>query len=323
MIQPVLLPSNRPPERFYLGGRRITDFRGEPPAGEREPEDWVGSTTTLAGETSLGLSSLPDGHTLVEAISDDPVGWLGLAHLQRFGGDPRLLVKLLDAGQRLPVHAHPDVAFARQFLGRAHGKAEAWYILEGGTVHVGLRRDLTEAELDELAAGQDSDRMLQLLHRVDVHPGDVVFVPPGVLHAIGAGVFLVELQEPEDLSILLEWTGFAIDGPRDGHLGLGFDVALTAVERHARDATELVRGAGFGASVLPPAADPYFRLERVAVDGSVVLEPGFAILVVTEGPLSLGDLELPRGSTVVAPHSAGALELRGRGEVLACRPPSA
>jgi mannose-6-phosphate isomerase len=55
----ILLPSNRPPDRFYRGGRKITDFRGEPPAGDREPEDWVASTTALAGEQSLGVTILP------------------------------------------------------------------------------------------------------------------------------------------------------------------------------------------------------------------------------------------------------------------------
>jgi mannose-6-phosphate isomerase len=74
------------------------------------------------------------------------------------------------------------------------------------------------------------------------------YVPPGVLHAVGEGVFLVELQEPEDLSILLEWRGFELDGERDGHLGLGFDLAPEAVECRSRSGEEirqLVRPAGW------------------------------------------------------------------------------
>jgi mannose-6-phosphate isomerase len=73
------------------------------------------------------------------------------------------------------------------------------------------------------------------------------YVPPGVLHAVGEGV-LVELQEPEDLSILLEWRGFELDGERDGHLGLGFDLAPEAVECRSRSSEEirqLVRPAGW------------------------------------------------------------------------------
>ncbi len=323
----ILLPSNRPPDRFYRGGRKITDFRGEPPAGDREPEDWVASTTALAGEESLGVTVLPDGRSLPAAIEEQPEAWLGRAHLDRFGVDTRLLVKLLDAGQRLPVHAHPHVSFAAQHLGRAHGKAEAWYIVEGGEVFLGLKQDVTADGLKSLVMSQDVDALLGMLHRVDVRPSDVVYVPPGVLHAIGEGVFLVELQEPEDLSILLEWRDFELDGERDGHLGLGFDLALEAVEcrgRSEEDIREQVRAAGFGPSVLPAAADPYFVLEHVALDGEANIDPGFTVLVLLTGEADLENerrLRLGAGSTAVAPNAFGRLVLHGRGELLACRPP--
>ena len=322
----IVLPSNRPPNRFYQGGRKITDFRGEPPEGDHEPEDWVASTTTLAGEESLGLSALPDGQSVKAAIEEDSDAWLGASHVERFGADARLLVKLLDAGQRLPVHAHPDGAFAAEHLSRAHGKAEAWFMIDGGEIYLGLKHDVIEDELKSLVMSQDTENMLGLLHRVEVHPGDIVYVPPGVLHAPGAGVFLVELQEPEDLSILLEWQGFELDGERDGHLGLGFDLALQAVECRGRSAEEirqLVRPAAFGSSVLPEAADKYFRLERVAFDGQATLEPGFAVLVVLSGEADLlgTTSHLRAGNTAVAPNSFGPLGLRGRAEMLACRPP--
>ena len=323
----IQLPSNCPPDRFYRGGRKITKFRGEPPGGDRQPEDWVASTTTLAGEESLGRSVLPDGRSLKDAIEETPEAWLGRAHVERFGADTRLLVKLLDAGQRLPVHAHPDVSFAAQHLHTAHGKAEAWFIVDGGEVHLGLKHDVTVDDLKSMVQSQDVDQLVALLHRVEVKRGDVVFVPPGVLHAIGEGVFMVELQEPEDLSILLEWRGFELDGERDGHLGLGFDLALEAVECRSRSSEEirqLVRPAGFGSSVLPEAADRYFRLERVALDGETTLDPGFAVLVVLAGEIDLEDgrtVRMPRGSTAVAPHAFGRLMCRGRGELLVCRPP--
>lgn len=321
----VRLPSNRPPARFYRGGSRITRFRGEPPAAEYEPEDWIGSTTTIFGEQLLGLTRLPDGRLLRDAIEAEPVQWLGADHVARWGSDLRLLVKLLDAGQRLPVHAHPDDDFAARHLGHAHGKAEAWYILSGGTVHVGLTRDVDANDLAALVADQDVAALLGLLHEVTVSPGDVVWVPPGELHAIGAGVLLLELQQPEDLSILLEWQGFAIDGTRAGHLGLGFDTALRAVSRTARSIDELsglVSPAPNSGSVFPAAADPYFRLERASVDGEADLAPGFAILVVTRGALEIGDEAVPQGSTLLLPASDGTVTVRGTGELLVARPPA-
>jgi mannose-6-phosphate isomerase len=320
----VRLPANRPADRFYRGGERISRFRGEDPAGAREPEDWIGSVSTVFGEAELGLTRLPDGRFLRDAVTSDPVFWLGGDHVERWGDDTRLLVKLLDAGERLPVHAHPHDDFAARHLGLRHGKAEAWYILEGGTVHIGLRRDVTEAELVALVDGQDVDTLLALLNEVDVSPGDVVWVPPGELHAIGAGVFLLEVQQPEDLSILLEWDGFALDGARDGHLGLGFGVALGAVSHAAvsdEALAERVRAAPTSGSVFPAAADEYFRLDRHPVHGRTVLEAGFSIVVVTAGQLDVGRVPAAAGSTLLVPAAHGSIDITGDGELLVARPP--
>ena len=325
-MNPIRLSSNRPPERFYRGGARLDAFRGESGAAERVPEDWVASTTTIRGEETLGLSTLPDGRVLRDAVEADPVAWLGAEHVERWGSDIRLLVKLLDAGQRLPVHAHPHDDFAAAHLGRAHGKAEAWYILEGGPVHIGLREDVDPALLAELVARQDVDALLGLLHEIPVAPGDVVWVPAGELHAIGAGVLLLELQQPEDLSILLEWEGFAIDGPGLGHLGLGFDLALTAVNTRARsvdDMRDIVRKAPASGAALPLDADEYFRLDRVPVGGVVTIEEGFSIVVVTDGAVEIAGERVGAGSTLLVPASAGRLTAMGDGELLVARPPAA
>lgn len=326
----LVLPSNRPAARFYRGGRRITELRGEPPAAEFEPEDWVGSVTPVNGEAPAGQTVLPGGRLLADEVAADPHRWLGRAHTEAFGADPMLLVKLLDAGQRLPVHAHPDGAWAAAHLGASHGKTEAWYILSPGVVHLALARDLSREKLDDIVERQDTPTMLDAMHRLEVGRGDVVHVPAGVLHAIGEGILLVELQEPEDLSILVEWDGFAIDGPAKGHLGVGFETALDAVERTARTRAEvaaLVHRTDSAGPLLPPAADRFFRLERVALDGAAVLDPGFAVVVVLDGELeAVGEHDsmptrLVRGSTAVLPHAAGSVRVEGAAELLVCRPP--
>ncbi|MFT4050764.1 MAG: carbohydrate kinase [Microbacterium sp.] len=322
---PIVLPSNRPADRFYRGGARISAFRSERSTAEREPEDWIASTTTVAGEPESGLTRLADGRLLRDAVAADPVSWLGAAHTERWGADVRLLVKLLDAGQRLPVHAHPHDEFAARHLGLAHGKAEAWYILEGGTVHVGLREDVDAATLRNLIDHQDVPALLALLHEVEVARGDVVWVPPGELHSIGTGVLLLELQQPEDLSILLEWDGFALDGASDGHLSLGFDLALQAVTRRGRSTEEIagmVHAAPASGSVFPVDADEYFRLERIPLAGEAPLAAGFAVAVVTEGPLEIAGTTAPPGTTLLIAAAEGELLVRGTGELLVARPPA-
>ena len=87
------------------------------------------------------------------------MAWLGPEHVARYGADPGLLTKLLDAGQRLPVHFHPGRAFAREALGLAHGKTEAWIVLEAGPdacVHVGFKHAVELATVREWMRTQDS-----------------------------------------------------------------------------------------------------------------------------------------------------------------------
>lgn len=334
---PVLLLANQPPDRFYRGGPRIAAFRGaggSPAPGDHVPEDWVASVTTQAGEAFVGLTTLPATPTsaaqlLRSAVAADPLAWLGSAHVEAFGTDPLLLVKLLDPGERLPVHAHPDDAWAAEHLGHRHGKAEAWCILEPGEVFLGLRESVTPARLLDLIESQDTGALLSLLHQREVAAGDTVYVPPGVLHAIGEGVMLAEVQQPADLSILLEWQGFDLDGAADGHLGVGFDEAVGALELAARsDAAvdALITPAGPNGSLLPAEAARYFRAERYAFSGSQRLEKGYAVLVVTEGALDLGfvgrRLGLSAGATVLVPYAAGPLELTGSATVLVFRPPA-
>jgi mannose-6-phosphate isomerase len=336
-MRPIRLTPNRIP-RFYRGGQAIDELRGVPPGagGTMAPEDWAGSTTTVFGAATEGLSLLPDGRTLREAVQADPEGFLGQRHAEAYGASPALLVKLLHAGERLPVHCHPDRAFARRHLDCAWGKTEAWVIVDAEVaepvVHLGFREAVDPARLAELVSAQRVEALLASLNAVPVAPGDSVLVPAGVPHAIGEGVLLVELQEPTDFSVLLEWAGFAVDGPSEGHLGLGFDLALRCVDRSGWGPAELDRLRGGRGPVrpgaerlLPAEADPFFQAERLRPDPAASLEAAFSILVVTGGSGRLetgeGDLEVRRGDTVLVPFAAGPAELRGHLEAVRCLPP--
>jgi len=339
-VHPLRLPPHQL-HRFYAGGPAIAELRGVPSTDDHAPEDWVGSATTLFGEERLGLSALEDGRLVRDAIAADPEAFLGAAHVARYGADPALLVKLLDAGERLPVHAHPDRAFARRHLDCPYGKTEAWVIVAtrgaDPRVHLGFTRDVDAAELAGWVDRQDAAAMLGAMHALPVSAGDAVLVPAGMPHAIGEGILLVELQEPTDFSVLLEWEGFEVDGRDDGHLGIGFDVALQAVDRSGlavdqvlalaagRDEKAEIDGQWF---LFPPAADPYFRAERLLPGPLDVpwMAAGFAVLVVIAGAGTLvtesgGTLPLRRGDTVLVPHAAGWSEVRGDVEVIRCRPP--
>ena len=270
-MRPVVLPPNVI-DHFYLGGERLAALRGVPLPSPRRPEEWLAATVHRADEPDVGRSRLADGSLFADAVAADPVGWTGTADAPAGPADVGLLVKLLDAGQRLPVHVHPTRPFARDHLHSCYGKTEAWYVLEthgeDPAVWVGFREDVDPALLAEKVDAQDSAWMLEHLNKINVRPGDGILVPAGQAHATGAGVFLVEVQEPTDFSILLEWS--VTTATRDeSHLGLGFDVVLPAVSHQALPAPEpvhvgledraadLLRG-------LPPEADPFFRVDVAA-----------------------------------------------------------
>jgi mannose-6-phosphate isomerase len=327
-VNPIELPANQL-HRFYRGGARIAAFRGLESVDDEAPEDWVASTTVVHGDGDVGdvgLSRLPDGTLLRDAIDADPEAFLGPEHTRTFGSDPAVLVKLLDAGERLPLHLHPDAAFAQQHLDSRWGKTEAWIILDAppdAAVHVGFARDLAKEELERLVRDQELDELVSAMHRAPVARGDAIFVPAGTPHVIGAGILLLELQEPSDLSLLLEWKP---GGEEQAFLGLPRELGLQAVTRARTSAPELAAlRQSRGTSFFPTRADAFFRADRLVADA--VLAPSFSIVVVLAGQGTLepqgGEaVSVSRGSTVLVPYGAGALTLRGSCRAIACRPPA-
>jgi mannose-6-phosphate isomerase len=305
--------------RFYAGGPRIAAFRGG--AGENDgPEDWIASTTTASGERDAGRSRLADGVLLADVLAAEPEAFFEPAHIAAYGAEPAFLLKLLDAGGRLPVHLHPDDRFAHDRLGAPCGKTEAWIILEaepGASLHVGFARDVEADELAAWVGAQAVDEMIDAMNRLPVAAGDTVYVPAGLPHVIGEGILLLELQEPSDLSVLLEWRG-VVGSERDAFLGLPTESALAAVRRTRVAAGELEELATRrGRTLFPPEADAFFRADLVA--GGDELEPAFSVLVVTDGDGALDDLSVRRGSTVLVPFSAGTCALTGSVRAIRCR----
>ena len=295
--------------RFYRGGALLERFHGGQGEDTDFPEDWVGSVTVASNpgrdEPEAGLSRLADGRLLRDAIAADPEAWTG-----RADGATRVLVKLLDAAERLPVHAHPDRAFAREHFNSPAGKTECWIVLDtredASEVWIGLREDVDPATYRRWIDTQDREALLGSLNHVPVRAGDVVFVPGGVPHAIGAGVLMTELQEPTDFSIVCEWEGFPIR-PQDSHLGIGWDAALGALDLRAHTPIRQ----------LPEAAREFFWAdERPEPAGR------FAVWIVLDGSGSIDGERAGRGDCFAVPAAAGDIEVSGDLRVMRCLGPA-
>jgi mannose-6-phosphate isomerase len=341
-MTPLLLAPNLV-EHFYLGGEKIAALRGVEPPSARSPEEWVAATVSRFGDDAVGLARTVDGDLVRDLVAADPRSWVGpeAAAAGRAGAaDTGLLVKLLDAGARLPVHVHPDRSFALRHLDCPYGKTEAWHVLQadaGAAVYLGWTEDLDPEELARRRDAQDSEWMLERLHRVPVRAGDGILVPAGTAHAIGEGVFLVETQEPTDLSIVLEWS-VTTSTREESHLGVGFDAAMTAVTHSALAPDALaalcrhVAPEHTGTTpepCLPPAALPFFRLDVVAppsgsAGAGCPVAAGYAVLVVLDGEGELvaeqGSRPVSRGDTLVVPAAFGDWQARGPVRMLLARP---
>lgn len=340
--EPIPLAPNRIP-RFYRGGLMLDRFRGAAgPADGDRPEDWVGSATrawTSPGTDAppLGLSSvLVEGRptTLEELLREEPEALVGGALLERAGPTLGVLVKLLDAGERLPVHCHPSREEAAALLGSRFGKTEAWLILatrDGGpaSVWVGFSEDVAPDRLRAWIDRQDGPSLLASLSEHRVVPGDVLLIGGGVPHAIGAGVFLLELQEPTDYSVVAELQGFPID-PEAASLGLGWDRAIGLFRTDAApDPRQAPTAAGPGVErLLGAEADAYFRALRQRINGTGAppFDAAFAVGVVLDGRGTIrgaaSDLDLRTGSTFALPAaSVPHARLEGMLEIVWCLGP--
>jgi mannose-6-phosphate isomerase len=332
----MLLPAN-PVFRFYKGGVGIDRFRDvEPGSGPGAPEDWVGSTTTSFGSDTEGLASFADGRVIRDVIAADPIAFLGAEHVAELGSNPGLLVKLLDAGERLAVHFHPGREFAREHLHSDFGKTEAWLILEaepGAHMHLGLRESIEPETLKRWVSEQNSEEMLAALNKVPVKTGDSLFVPAGTLHTIGEGITLIELQEPSDMSVVVEWRYAGVE-PDEANLGLGWDTILTAADIDAGipvhiAAAQLDQESSTQRRLLPPEADAYFRAQLLTLQSHdpLQLESQFSILIATTGALTVAsdghpELALAKGRAALIPYSAGRTTIAGSGTAIRCLPPT-
>ena len=335
-MQPLVMPPNII-DHFYLGGERIAELRGVDMPSPRRPEEWLAATTFRAGEPGVGPSRTQSGELLKDLIAADPIGWLGSD--EGPSGDNGILVKLLDPAQRLPVHVHPDRAFATSHLNCPYGKTEAWYVLatsgDSPSVWLGFREDVDPEELSRRVDAQDSTWMLSRMNRIDVKPGDGILVPAGTAHAIGEGVFVAEVQEPTDFSILLEWS-ITTATREESHLDLGMPLALSATNHRAFPPDKLeslvvhtdpARTSDLPQPLLPPAADPFFRLDLLApeVGSSPGLPSGFAVGIAFAGAGEIhsttGDVvAVRRGQVFAIPASFGHWSVVGPLQFIACRP---
>ena len=227
--------------RTYQGGALIDRWKKtSPEVDESMPEQWIMSTITARGNNrpeneGLSLIKTKEGtFSLKELIDANPALYLGEALAKRYG-TTGVLIKMLDSMERLTIQVHPDKEYAKTILNSEFGKTESWYVLntrqingEKSFIYMGFKKHVTKQVWKEHFDNQNIQGMLDCLHKIEVKAGDAFMIYGGVPHAIGAGCFLMEVQEPTDYTMRVEKTtpaGLKI-GPELIHQGVGEETML-------------------------------------------------------------------------------------------------
>jgi mannose-6-phosphate isomerase len=318
MLPLVFTPYLRPQ---VWGGRALAEAFGKrlPPVGD------FGESWEISGQAHH-VSAVAEGPfagaNLNELCVDYRAELFGLNHPRRAAFP--FLVKLLDCERLLSVQVHPNDATAAKLLGEPNGKTEAWVVLQAGpdaVIYAGLKKGVTPSSLRRHL---DEDTVQECLHSFKPQVGDCLFVPAGLVHAVGGGVVMAEVQQTSDATFrLFDWN--RVD-PRTGvKRPLHVEESLASIDfalgPRAPEPRQPLDAAPPGVSGERFVHCPYFRLDGFEFASERIVEaflpcpPGeLTIWMAASGRLRLEGHDYVRefsaGETVLVPASAPPLAWR-------------
>ncbi|MEI8243718.1 MAG: type I phosphomannose isomerase catalytic subunit [bacterium] len=309
LLQPLLFT---PVYKDYIwGGQRIAARYGRAGTPAVCAESWEISAHA-DGPSRVARGPLA-GQSLAELAGRFGAGLTGtqVPHPGRFP----LLFKLIDARENLSVQVHPNDENAGRVGGEA--KTEAWYVVDrtpGAMLYTGLKPETTPASF---RAAMEQGTAPQQLFKLTVEPGDTLFIPGGLVHAIGAGCLIYEVQQTSNTTYrLFDWGRLDASGqPRPLHLQQAFEVIDPSLPepRMIRTPAPATSSRNHWNTVL---SCRYFNLCRLDLRGAeqVTLDgTSFYALFVLEGEAAVSaggaDVAMPAGNSCLIPAAAGAFHL--------------
>lgn len=304
------------------GGRKLEQavWKQLPEGDVAIGEAWETETSTIAQNGPYA------GKTLGELVELLGVHLLGTNAMAVFGRRFPLLAKFLDARTKLSVQVHPNDQYAHEHEHGKLGKTEFWYILAtepGAKIVHGFTEPTTRAKVQQAI---EQVKLEELMHEEPVTPGDVVFVPAGIVHAIGSGVLLYELQEYSDVTYrMYDYGRLDTQGrPRELHIERSLDVSHYEASAHIKTRpVTIAEGATYSERCL--VACRYFVtceiVLRTQVEGHtsgscLILSSLGANLRVRYGQDVQQSEGLERGQTMVLPAALGQYVIEGEGAFL-------
>ncbi len=268
-------------------------------------------------------SGLLAGRTLAEAATTYREALLGRRAVQRTGTRFPLLIKLLDCAQWLSLQVHPNDEQAVRMEGVGQfGKTEAWHILEAqpnAEILCGLRPGVTH---EALAQAVRNGTLVDQMQHLSLQNGDSILISPGMIHAIGPGILLYEIQQTSDITYrVFDWNRPAAEG-RKLHIEQSLAVADVNARGQVRPQPQL--GDGDQRELVTCS---YFTLQLLTgQSNSIALDTGgesFHALTLIQGQAQIEGanwgLHLDRFGTVVIPAACGSYRVQPRGSFRALK----
>lgn len=299
-------------EKVWGGTRLHTLLGKEAPASGRCGESW--EISSLQGNESVVANGFLEGNGLRELIEVYMGDLVGESVFGSFGTELPLLVKFIDSTEPLSVQVHPGAHLPSGQQG-GKGKSELWYVMDaapGAQIWVGFSKQL---DAEGLRRHLEGNTLPQALHAETVSTGDVFYIPAGRIHAIGGGVTLCEIQQPDDTTYrVYDWDRPGMNGkPRDLHLA----EALEALDFRLHDTYKTdYRIPRNGSANLH--ASPPFTVNLLHFDSKIASDyyylDSFVVYICLEGKFTLhypgGQETLERGESILLPAEIKTVELR-------------
>ena len=310
-------------ERIW-GGHAILERKGKAAARLAKDklygESW--DLSSVKGDISVVANGMLKGNNLEEIIEVYMGELVGENNFERYGLEFPLLIKYLDCNDKLSVQVHPDDALAEE-RHNSFGKTEAWYIAdckEGAAIYLGFK-DLNITREEYISAVSES-RLEELLNRVEVKKGDVFFIPAGTVHALGAGIEVVEVQQTSDVTYrIYDWDRVDASGKgRELHTALAVDaIDFEADAEVLHKQYNLSKG---GESKV--IESPYFTMVIHDVDAVKYLDrsmlDSFIVYICLSGSATIsidgGKEELTAGELVLIPAEACEVAIEGTAQLM-------
>lgn len=301
----------KPACKDYLwGGHKLVEKYNVEYDGEICAEAW--SMSCHKDGESIITNGIHKGQTLTAVIEKEGSTTLG-RNCEKYKDFP-ILIKFIDAKKALSIQVHPDDEYALSHEGQ-YGKTEMWYVLEadeGAFLYQGFEKEISKEEFEKRIR---ENTLTEVLHKEYVKRGDVIFITPGTLHSIGAGLVVAEIQQSSNVTYrIYDYGRVGADGkPRQLHI------------KESLDVTKIEKPVKYQSPNEHMVSCEFFCVDRVKTEENKPFndkadDSSFVSLLVIDGDgviTAEGEsLDVKKGDSVFITAGAGAYKVQGNLEIL-------